>query len=344
MGAHCVNPVAAAGENVRKMSENVPVARRWLGLARIGMAPLLLGGVVWLSGPQALAAALRDAHAGWLVAGLAASLLSNLLSAWRWQHLIGWLGHLVDTRWSMAVNFRALAVGAVLPGSTLGGDVLRVWQLRRHGCSTAKASLSVALDRLSGLWMVWALGLAGLAAGVGAQGMEPLQRLAGVPPHWPLLPLTVATLATVLLLPLAVLAAWRASGLGGPRVRLLLQQPGALGSYAWQALVSLAVQVFSVGSLACAALAFGITLPVWMVGVTAAPIFLLASLPISFGGWGTRELAAVTVWGAFGVAAPQAAGASIAFGVYALVQAGLGLLPVPDPGSGNRTAVTPRPS
>jgi uncharacterized membrane protein YbhN (UPF0104 family) len=329
MLGHCFKPVARRRENGHQMSANVRGERRWLSAARIAAAPLLLALVVWLSGPRALVAVARDAHLGWLAAGLASSLLSNLLSAPRWRHLIRWLGHEVGLRWAVAVNFRALAAGAVLPGSTLGGDVLRVWYLHRHGCAAASASLSVLLDRLSGLWMVWGLGAAGLAVGAGTASAAPLQQLAGLPPGWPLQPVALGMLTSLLLLPLLVLAGWRASGRGSRRVRLLLRQPRALGSFGWHALVSLAVQLFSVGSLACAALAFGITLPLWLLVVTAAPIFLLASLPISFGGWGTRELAAVSMWAAFGVAAPQSAGASIAFGLFALAQAVLGLLPVP---------------
>jgi glycosyltransferase 2 family protein len=102
-----------------------------------------------------------------------------------------------------------------------------------------------------------------------------------------------------------------------------------LQAYTWQALASLGAQAFSVASFACAARAFGIGVPVELIAITAAPIFLMASLPISFGGWGTRELATVAAWSALGVAAPQAASASLAFGGYALVQAVLGLMAVP---------------
>lgn len=307
----------------------VGAAQTWRAAARLAGAPLLLAAVLWLAGPAAVLSALRHADAPWLAAGLACSLVFNGLSALRWRHLVGWLGHAVSAHWALAVNFRALALGSVLPGATVGGDLLRAWHLRRHGCAVAAAGMSVVLDRLSGLWMLWALAAAGLAAGATAPELQPFLRALGLPDGAPRAPLGLGALLLVLALPLAVLAAWRATGRSRQGLAGLLQRPGPLGAYAWQATASLAAQAFSVASFACAARAFGIDLSMELIAITAAPIFLMAALPISFGGWGTRELATVAAWSALGVAAPQATSASMAFGGYALVQAALGLMPVP---------------
>ncbi len=310
----------------------VGAAPPWRTAARLAGAPLLLAAVLWLAGPAAVLDAWHRADAAWLAAGLACSLVFNALSALRWRHLVAWLGYEVSAHWALAVNFRALALGSVLPGATVGGDLLRAWHLRRHGCAGAAAGLSVVLDRLSGLWMLWALAAAGLAAAAVAPGMQqPLQRTLGLPAGAPLAPLGVAALLLVLALPLALLAAWRATGRSRQGLAGLLQQPGPLRAYAWQAAASLAAQAFSVASFACAARAFGIGLPMELIAITAAPIFLMAALPISFGGWGTRELATVAAWSALGVATPEATSASMAFGGYALAQAVLGLMAVPQP-------------
>jgi glycosyltransferase 2 family protein len=316
----------------------VGAAQPWRTAARLAGAPLLLAAVLGLAGPAAVLDALRRADAAWLVAGLASSLAFNALSAWRWRHLVGWLGHEVSTHWALAVNFRALALGSVLPGATVGGDLLRAWHLRSHGCTGAAAGMAVVLDRVSGLWTLWALAAAGLAAGAAAPGLQPLQRALGLPVGAPSAPWGLGALLLVLALPLALLTAWRASGRGHPGLAALLQQPGPLRAYAWQATASLAAQAFSVASFACAARAFGIGVPMELIAVTAAPIFLMAALPISFGGWGTRELATVAAWSALGVAAPQAASASMAFGGYALAQAVLGLMAVPGPTTRRGTA------
>lgn len=307
--------------------------RLWQGVRLLG-APLGLGAVVWWVGPQALWAALRGADGRWLAAGLLCALAGNVLAALRWGELVRWLGHAVKPRWSLGVYFQAAAISALLPGAVVGGDLFRVWQLQREGCSSGVAGLSVVLDRLSGLWILLALAALGLFGGLGAPEMERLRDLFQVPAAWSTVWLATGSLTAVLLLPLAVLwalAALAGWGAGAGRRRAtalaLLQRPGGLRQYLWQAAVSLLVHVCTVSAWVCGAHAFGITLPVWLIAVTTAPILLLASMPVSFGGWGTREAAAVAAWSAFGVAPALAASAAATYGVYALLQTPLALWP-----------------
>lgn len=312
--------------------------QRAMQLVRLVGAPLLLGGVVWLAGPRAIWAAVQGADGGWLCAGLACAAMGNASAALRWAELSRWLGHRVRARWALVVYFKAVAVNALLPGAVVGGDMFRAWQLHRDGCARGAAGLSVVLDRLSGLWILFALGAMALFFGTGSPEMDILRRLLHVPAAWPTPIIAMTLLVLVLVLPLgglialAAIAGHRAQP-GSPRAMAveLLQRPEALQQYVRQAGASLFVQAVSVGALYCAARAFGVQLPGWLIAVTAAPIFLLAALPVSFGGWGTREAATVTGWAAFGVAPALAVGAAAAFGIYALLQAVLGLLPMPAP-------------
>ena len=87
-----------------------------------------------------------------------------------------------------------------------------------------------------------------------------------------------------------------------------------------------AVQVLSAAALAAGAWALGVQ-ATWSAWVFAmAPIFLLAALPVSVGGWGTREAAAVLALAPFGVDAAGAVGAALVYGLYGLVQGGAGAL------------------
>ncbi len=309
---------------------------RAMQVLRLLGAPLLLGGVVWLAGPQALWAAVQGADARWLLAGLVSATVGNACAALRWGALARWLGHRVRARWALAVYFRGVAVNALLPGAVVGGDMLRAWQLHRDGCARGAAGLSVVLDRLSGLWMLFALGALALFAGLGSPEMDTLRLRLHLPEAWPMALIAALLLAVLLVLPLGGLAVTAAlAGQGAPpgsrraAVADLLRRPAGVQQYLWQAVASLVVGVFTAGSLYCAARAFGVPLPAWLIAATAAPIFLLASLPVTFGGWGTREAAAVTAWAAFGVSPPLAVGAAAAVGVYGLLQAVLGLLPMP---------------
>ncbi len=305
-------------------------------LVRLVGAPLLLAAVVWLAGPQAVLAAVRGANVGWLLLGLISATAGNTSSSLRWAELARWLGHRVRARWAIAVYFRGVAINALLPGAVLGGDMFRAWQLNRDGCPMAAASLSVVLDRLSGLWILFALGALALFVGLGSPEMDILRTRLHVPEGWPSGLIAAGLLGVVLLLPLlvlstlAALAGWGAKP-GGRRAMAveLLRRPHGFQQYRRQAMASLAVQAFAVGALYCAGRAFGVVLPWWVVAFTAGPIFLFAALPVSFGGWGTREVATVTAWSAFGVAAPLAVAAAAAFGIYALAQATLAWLPIP---------------
>ncbi len=305
--------------------------RLWPALRLLG-APLLLGGVIWWVGPQAIWAALRGADGRWLMAGLLCAFAGNVAAAWRWGELARWLGHAVRVRWSVAVYFQAAAINALLPGAVVGGDLFRAWQLQRSGCPRGAAGVSVVLDRLSGLWILFALAALGLFGGLDASEMQRLRMLLQVPDAWATGGLALALLLAVLVLPLGVLLglttlAGRGARPGSRRATAveLLQRPGGLNQYLWQAAASLLVGLFTVCAMLCAARAFGISLPVWLIAVTTAPILLLASMPVSFGGWGTREAAAMAGWSFFGVAPPLAVAAAATYGAYALVQAPLAL-------------------
>jgi uncharacterized membrane protein YbhN (UPF0104 family) len=305
-------------------------------LLRLVGAPLLLAAVVWMAGPQAVLAAVRDADVGWLLLGLLSATAGNTSSSLRWSELARWLGHRVRARWAIAVYFRGVAINALLPGAVLGGDMFRAWQLHRDGCPMGAASLSVVLDRLSGLWILFALGALALFAGTGTAEMEILRTRLHIPEAWSTAVIAAALLGTVLLLPLLVLStlagvAGYGARAGGRRATAveLLRRPNSFEQYQRQAAASLVVQAFAVGALYCAGRAFGVVLPWWVVAFTAGPIFLFAALPVSFGGWGTREVATVTAWSAFGIAPPLAVAAAAAFGVYALAQSVLAWLPMP---------------
>ena len=136
---------------------------------------LLLGAVAYFADPAALWARLRDANAWWLAAGLCAAIASNVVSAWRWRALAQWLG--AHMGWGDALRwyFQAIGLNALLPGAVVGGDVYRAVVLQRTGQGKAASSLSVLLDRLSGLWMLCALGAIGAA--VSAPVLAPVVRI-----------------------------------------------------------------------------------------------------------------------------------------------------------------------
>lgn len=93
-----------------------------------------------------------------------------------------------------------------------------------------------------------------------------------------------------------------------------------------QFFASALVQVLSAAALAFGGIALGAVLApqVWAFAIT--PVFLMAALPVSVGGWGTREAAAVAALAPFGVPVDLAVGVGLLYGVYALGQGALGAL------------------
>jgi hypothetical protein len=93
-----------------------------------------------------------------------------------------------------------------------------------------------------------------------------------------------------------------------------------------QALASTVVQVLSGLALAAGGLALNVHLDIAAWGFVITPVFLMAALPVSIGGWGTREAAAAAAMAPFGVPIAAAVGVGLLYGVFALAQGALGAL------------------
>ena len=295
----------------------------------------LLVAVIALADPARVLAQLRQAHVGWLLAGLAAAVASNVVSALRWRALARWLGADVSVRDATRWYFQAIGLNALLPGAVLGGDLYRAVVLRRAGQATLASSWSVVLDRVSGLWMLCAIG--GLGAALCANVLAPWLRLPAGAFAALMLAGTALWLATPWTLP-ALLRRWGVRWLAP--LRAAAQRPDFNRQMGWQALASAAVQVLSAAALAGGGLALGVQLPLAAWAFAIAPVFLMAALPVSVGGWGTREAAAVASLAPFGVAAPAAVGVGVIYGLYQLAQGAMGALAFGLPGRGEKEGAT----
>lgn len=329
-------------------SESAPArggARKWL---RLAAGLLLLAVVVALAGPQRIVAVLRGANPGWLALGLVANVVANIVSALRWRELSRWLDLRVPRAWAVVAYFRGVAVNALMPGAVVGGDMLRAWSLQRLGYPALESGFSVLLDRSSGLWMLFVIGFLALAWGADGAIMAALVGRWHVLDGWPLASIATTIAIAALLLPLLVLLVlplWlpRHASPRLLRLRRALRRGHMGRQYLVQVALSTIVQLLSIVSLVCAARALQVELPFWVIAACAVPIFVMATLPVSFGGWGTREAASAVTLGAFGVAAPMAVTISMIYGVYALLQAAGGLLPVPEAAAGSFTSTRSPP-
>ena len=252
----------------------------------------------------ALARQLAAVDLKWFFLALSASIVSNVISAARWAAIAHGLGLRAPLGQAVIMYFRGMTMNVLLPGATVSGDLLRSYQLAKMGKNTLlRAGLSVLLDRLSGLWILCAMSLLALLIAL-ASGMLPLDKPIGI---------YVAGLVIGLALPWLPVPVTRLESLR----RQALQSGGPILSSAW---LSALVQVFSAAALWLCGFAAGVSLSYPVMLAAAAPIFIMGAMPIGWGGFGARELSAVVVLGALGVAADQATATALLYGVSAIVQ------------------------
>lgn len=290
------------------------------GLAGLALFALVL----WFADPLRVLQALGSPDPRWLLAGFSASVAASLVSALRWHALADWLGMNATRRSLIFAYWRGIAASTVLPGGHLGGDALRALHLQRSGHALGSAAVSVALDRLSGLWMLAVISLGVLALA------SSLSRLPGG------LAAIGAPLAAggALLALIGPLLAWQVSAAMRSRLprksaqllEALHARARPLRQYFAQLLWSGGVQLLSILAFACGGKAIGLDLPWSLYFIACGPIFLLAALPVSIGGWGTREAAAAVALGLFGAPRELAIAAAILYGLFAALQGLLGAL------------------
>jgi uncharacterized membrane protein YbhN (UPF0104 family) len=269
---------------------------------RVVAGAALLALVIWYVDPRALARSLAGVDPWLFAAAVGVAILSNVASALRWGAIASRLGLSSSTRSTLLMYARAITANMMLPGSVVSGDVLRSYQLSRLGNPLPMSAWSVFLDRFSGLWILCAMS-ALAALGLGLWGYAAILAAAFA---FPLLPVP---------LPRAGRARELASNVRNAKPILLAS--------AWYSGV---VQLLAAGTLWVCAQSIGLSVSYALMLAAAAPIFIMAALPIGVAGFGAREAAAVAVLGMAGVPAEQAFLVGLLYGLAAVVQ---GILAAP---------------
>jgi uncharacterized membrane protein YbhN (UPF0104 family) len=274
---------------------------------KIGVSVALLGGLLWQFDFGPVMAQVRGMEAGWLVAAFGVLIVHGFVSAWRWQAIMRLQGGEPGYAATLRLFFIGMFFNQTL-STTLGGDAARVWLLRATGTTAGKAATGIVLERAAGMLAMMALVPAAvLSAPLGGHIAVPI------------------LIVTCLLLVAAMLF--------GPLLRRspwpILQGVGGFLAEARRVLVSRAGLPVLALSLA---IHLGSGFTIWLVAMAAdaspglhvclflSPLaLLLATLPVSFGGWGVREAALVGLFAPFGVATEEALGVSIVMGLLVML-------------------------
>lgn len=241
-----------------------------------------------------LTSLINEADWGLLFLGFLFLIASNLVSAYRWAVISRMLRIQMPVLTAIRIYGQGITANTVLPGGILGGDLWRVASLIRIGVSRTEALLCVALDRISGLWV---LGICSLVALI----------VCGLVGSLTLIP--VISMYGLGLLSLVL----------GPVVVYFLRRDiaGVLIRTSWASLV---VQLLAFTALWLCFLSLGQLVPVWLFIMACGGIFVFAAIPAAVGGFGARELGAIFFMGLFGVPAEVSFSASVFFGLMSSVQ------------------------
>ncbi len=231
-----------------------------------------------------------------LLAGLAYP-----LQAWRWQVLLRTQDIVLPFRWVHGVFWIGQFYNSFLPGG-VAGDAVRLAQLWQVApARRAGAAASLLAERLLGLGALLALATLALGAQVAfAREDERLRSLL-------VASVTACALLTVAEWSLVRPRWWEPVStrvLGAKRAAVLHDAAVALGArgLALTGAATLSVGVWLVDflSLWLLAGAVGVNAGLLTVAVAAAAAYVAASLPVSIGGHGVREVSLVTVLGWLG--------------------------------------------
>ena len=198
--------------------------------------------------------------------------------------------------------------------STIGGDIFRGVQLSRVGTPVGAAVRVILSQRLLSFTNLVAVMLAGFPLAL---------RFAHV--RWDILMLTAIVVVPCGALVILILVAhfprsrrleqWsifrKFYTLSSDFQKLLLPSHRTFG--AW--LAALSQHLLRVAILASLAMALGLNIDIATLFAFTPAALLVAMVPISFGGWGVREVSFVYLLGIAGVGAEAALSLSIAFGL-----------------------------
>lgn len=240
-----------------------------------------------------------------------------VLSALRWRFTSKRLGQDIAPFTAIREYYVATLLNQTLPGG-MGGDALRAWRMRSDEPGGWKQpAKAVIFERLSGQIVLFFLALTGLIIWPFVTNADLLQYA------WHYIILGIALIAAIVLI-----ITWikRRKAAESKLLESLFDVFVWREAWLFQATTSVAILFTYVAAFLIAAHAVGSNLP-WVAGLTIIPFCLVAMLiPTGFGGWGTREAAAMALWPMLGASSVDGLAASVTYGWLSLAGAAPGLV------------------
>lgn len=249
--------------------------RRWPQWWRV-LGPVLLGAMLWRIGPRECWAALCGADLFWFLAACALSIPALAVKGYRWQEILRAMGYSIGYGESLRIYAAGSLAGAVTPGKV--GDLAKAPLLAALGVPWSAGVAASLVDRALDAVVLLAIGAASLL----------------VLPDFP--GRTAIAVAACIGLSITLVAAGVFLGYLGKRLR-------GTGAGWWVMLgaATLAAMLPYYGSACCCARAVAFPVGVVEVAAGASAAAVLALLPVSVAGIGTRDAAFVLIFASRGV-------------------------------------------
>ena len=234
----------------------------------------------------------------------------SLLAGLRWRIVMALFDRSLALALTIRIYFEGMFFNQALP-STVGGDGIRIYRVFKLGLPFGAAFNGVLLDRVAGF--ISLIVLVAIAQPLLFQKIQDFQVLMA---FWFIT--ASGFIAIIILLAMASFPAklshWRAvRGLMKLSVgsREVIRSPRrSIPVFGY----SLIGHLMMVSAAYLIALDIGIKVSLVDCFIIVPSVMLVATIPISIGGWGVRESAMVTAFGLLGAPAAEVAALSVAFG------------------------------
>lgn len=275
-------------------------------LPKLVVSLALVAILLWLVDWGEVGAMLRRTDPRYLALSVAAGILLNVVSAWKWQILLRAKGHHLPLGRLVHLYFVGYFFNHLLP-SNVGGDVVRSYEISREIGSLADAVASVFMERFTGFTALMALAALSFMGNLGtfddwrfsAALLVGLAAYAGL------------CLAVALEGPADFLARGRAGRLFGRVAEKVKKLQRSIRSYRHRKghlLAALAISalfyLLAILNVFVSTLAFGIHVPIGTLVVIVPVIMVISMIPVSLGGIGLAEGAYVFTFTTVGAGAP----------------------------------------
>lgn len=296
-------------------------------LARFAISLTLLGFLLWTTDLISVGNAVGTAPGFSLVGATAAIIATVLPFAWRWRILCR--ANDIELGWNQALGAttHAYFFNQVLL-SSVGGDAYRVLYLTQRQHQLSQAVSCILADRLVGLFGLLVLVIIGQPILAWSSDGEILRTLAVVVSL-----VILSGLLTLNFLPLGKLseqahpkrpwARWTQPLFSALQ---LLRDPSQTHQVALRQALLLALSAQLLLCIAAWFLAQGLALnlPWWLLLATFPSVYFISLIPITLGGWGSREGAMISILSLVGVTTTDSLALSVLFGLCMLLMGLIG--------------------